>query len=273
MTMRRTKWPYWLAIGWLLLVVIAAVLADWLPIRSALDQNLNDMLAPPSAELWFGADSLGRDVFSRTVHGFRITLAVSLGSVGLGLFVGTVVGVCAGYFRGWIERLILMMIDVQLAFPPLVLLIAMVAYPGLPLLKVIIALGIVFIPATTRIARANTLRFSELEFVTAARAAGMSDLRIITRELLPNLMPPMLAYSLLLVAIAALAEAALSFLGLGVPAPTPTLGTMMAGEQSRVMDAPHAVFFPAVMLFLTIFALNIVGEDFQRRHDGRAGAA
>lgn len=271
--MRKPRSVYRVALVWLALVLLAALTADWLPIRDALHQSLSDMLKPPSAAQWFGADSLGRDVFSRTLHGFRITLLVSLGSVGLALVVGTVVGVCAGYFRGWVERVILMVIDVLLAFPPLVLVIAMVAYPGLPLAKVIIALGIVFVPATTRIARANTLRFSGLEFVTAARAAGMSDVRIIGRELLPNLVPPMLAYGLLLVAIAALAEAALSFLGLGIPPPAPSLGSMMAGEQSRVMEAPHAVFFPALMLFLTIFALNIVGEEVQRRHDGRAGAA
>jgi peptide/nickel transport system permease protein len=271
--MKRTPWMYLLALLWLALVLLATLLADWLPMHDPMAQSLENMLASPGAQRWFGADSLGRDVFSRSIHGFRITLAVSLGSVALALLVGTVVGVCAGYFRGWIERVILMLIDVLLAFPPLVLVIAMVAYPGNALLKVIIALGIVFMPATTRIARANTLRFSELEFITAARAAGMSDLRIIWRELLPNLVPAMLAYGLLLVAIAALAEAALSFLGLGVPPPAPTLGAMMAGEQSRVMEAPHAVFFPAGMLFLTIFALNLVGEQIQRRHDGRAGAA
>jgi peptide/nickel transport system permease protein len=271
--MARTPMTFKLALAWLGLVVAATLLADWLPLRNPLSQSLPQMLAGPEPGLWFGADSLGRDVLSRTVHGFRITLVVSLASVVLALVAGTAVGVCAGYFRGRTEQGILMLIDVLLAFPPLVLVIAMVAYPGSALLKVVIALAIVFTPATTRIARANTLRFSELEFVTAARAAGMSDWRIIWRELLPNLVPPMLAYGLLLVAVAALAEAALSFLGLGVPPPAPTLGAMMAGEQSRVMDAPHAVFFPAGMLFLTIFALNLVGEEVQRRHDGRAGAA
>jgi peptide/nickel transport system permease protein len=136
---------------------------------------------------------------------------------------------------------------------------------------VIVALGIVFTPAVVRIARANTLRLSELEF-DAARAAGMGDAHHL-RELLPNLVPALLAYALLLVAVGALAEAGLSFLGLGVPPPAPSLGSLMASEQSRVMDAPHAVFFPALMLFLTIFALNLVGEQIQKRIDGRAGAA
>ncbi len=258
---------------WLLLVFLATVAGAWLPLQDPMQQSLLSMLAAPDQQHWFGADSLGRDIFSRTLHGFQITWAVSLGSVAVGLLIGGTLGICAGYFRGWVERTILTGTNILLAFPPLVLIIAMVAYPGQPLLKVIIALGIVFIPSFTRIARANTLRFSEQEFITAARAAGMGDTRLITRELLPNLVPSLLAYSLLVIAVAAVAEAGLSFLGLGVPPPTPSLGMMMASEQANVMLAPHAVFFPAVMLFLTIFALNLVGEEVQRRIDGRGRAA
>lgn len=271
--MRRYSKTYLVSVAWLVLVVLATACADWLPLRDPMRMSLVDMLAPPDARRWFGADSLGRDVLSRTIHGFRITLAVSLGSVGLALVLGGVLGVCAGYFRGWVERAVLMLANVMLAFPPLVLVIAMVAYPGNALAKVVVALGIVFVPAVTRIARANTLRFAEQDFVTAARAAGMGHARLILRELLPNLVPPLLAYSLLMIAIGALAEAALSFLGLGVPPPAPTLGSMMASEQSRVLEGPHAVFFPAAMLFLTIFALNQVGEQIQRRIDGRGRAA
>jgi peptide/nickel transport system permease protein len=263
---------FFVALAWLGMVLMLTLLADVLPIRNPMAQHLESMLAPPDSNRWFGADSLGRDVFSRSIHGFRITLAVSLGSVALALALGTAIGVCAGYFRGRLEQAILIVVDVLLAFPPLVLVIAMVAYPGHALTKVIIALAIVFVPATTRIARANTLRFGEQAFILAARAMGMSHWRIICREILPNLLPSMMAYGLLLVAIAALAEAALSFLGLGVPPPTPTLGAMMSGEQSRVIQAPHAVFFPASMLFLTIFALNLVGEQLQRRFDARGGA-
>jgi peptide/nickel transport system permease protein len=271
--MQRTPLLHRLAMVWLALVLTATLTANWLPIPDPLAQSLSDMLAKPDAARWFGADSLGRDVFSRTIHGFRITLVVSLGSVAFGLALGGLLGIIAGYYRGWIERVILMVVNVLLAFPPLVLIIAMVAYPGQALVKVIVALGIVFTPAVVRIARANTLRLSELEFVTAARAAGMGNARIIFRELLPNLVPALLAYALLLVAVGALAEAGLSFLGLGVPPPAPSLGSLMASEQSRVMDAPHAVFLPALMLFLTIFALNLVGEQIQKRIDGRAGAA
>ncbi|SPA32519.1 Binding-protein-dependent transport systems inner membrane component [Cupriavidus taiwanensis] len=271
--MRLSPKLYLFSVAWLVLVAGATLLADWLPLRDPMRLHLADMLATPDATRWFGADSLGRDVLARTLYGFRITAVVSLGSVTLALLVGGTLGVCAGYFRGWVERAILMLSNVMLAFPPLVLVIAMVAYPGPPLVKVVVALGIVFVPAVIRIARANTLRLGEQQFVTAARAAGMGHARLIVRELLPNLVPALLAYSLLLVAIGALAEAALSFLGLGVPPPAPSLGSMMASEQSRVVEGPHAVFFPAGMLFLTIFALNQVGEELQRRLDGRARAA
>lgn len=271
--MRKHQLSLHISCAWLTLVLLTTVSASWLPIQDPTMQSLTNMLASPGPQRWFGADSLGRDIFARTIHGFRITLLVSLGSVAIALFVGGALGICAGYFRGWTERVILTAANILLAFPPLVLIIALVAYPGDPLLKVMVALAIVFTPSFIRIARANTLRYSEQDFITAARAAGMADMRLITRELLPNLVPSLLAYCLLLVAIAAVAEAGLSFLGLGVPAPAPTLGGMMASEQGNVLEAPHAVFFPAAMLFVTIFSLNLIGEEVQRRIDGRGRSA
>lgn len=270
---RRQSPGVLLSIVWLLLVTVATLTATWLPIADPARQSLLQMLASPSAQNWFGTDSLGRDVFARTIYGFRVTFAVSLGSVLLALLVGGAFGMIAGYFRGWAERIILAVCNVVLAFPPLVLIIAMVAYPGNALVKVIVALSIVFTPAVIRIVRANTLAFSEREFVTAARAVGMGDGRLLVREILPNLLPALLSYGLLLVAIGALAEAGLSYLGLSVPPPAPTLGAMMAAEQANVLEAPHAVFFPAVALFLTIFALNIVAEGVQRQIDSRSGVA
>lgn len=261
------------AAAWLVLVLLAAVFASWLPIQNPLVQNLDNMLAPPSLQHWFGADSLGRDVFARTLHGLRITIIVSLGAVTLALLAGGALGICAGYFRGGLERVILLGVNVLLAFPPLVLVIALAAYPGHALPKVILALAVVFVPAVTRLARVGTLRIGGQAFVLAASAAGMRPARLICCELLPNLVPPLLAYGLLMVSLAALAEAALGFLGLGVPPPVPTLGAMMAAEQSRALEAPHAVFFPGGVLLLTTLALNLVGEALQRRLDDRAGNA
>ena len=262
-----------LAFGWLALVLLVTLLADHLPLHDPLAPNLEHMLAAPDARHWFGADSLGRDVLSRCLHGFRITLAVSLGATLLALLAGGVLGLCAGYFRGRVEWAVMLLVDVLLAFPPLVLIIALSAHPGQALLKVVVTVALVFLPAVTRIARAQTLKLSRLEFVTAAQAMGMGNLRILLRELLPNVLPPLLAYGLLLVAVAALIEAALGFLGLGVPAPAPTLGGMMAAEQARLREAPHAVFFPAALLFMTTLALSLMGEAWQRRLEGRRSLA
>ena len=165
-----------------------------------------------------------------------------------------------------------MVVNVLLAFPPLVLIIAMVAYPGQALVKVIVALGIVFTPAVVRIARANTLRLSELEFVTAARAAGMGDARIILRELLPNLVPALLAYALLLVAVGALAEAGLSFLGLGVPPGTPSLGEMLAQGKNNI-DAWWISLSTFCVLVLTLLLLTFMGDALRDALDPRKASA
>ena len=258
---------------WLGLAVVVALTAPWLPLANPMEQDLLRMLEPPGAGLWFGADSLGRDIFARTLFGLRVTFIVALGAVALGLLIGGLAGLLAGYFRGWTERFILAGNNVLMAFPPIVLTVALMAYPGNPLPKVILALGLVFASAFTRITRVNTMVFAQQDFVTAARAIGMRDLRIMAREVVPNLVTPLLVFALLMVSVAAVAEGTLSFLGLSVPPPTPTLGGMIASEVSSMREAPHAVFFPALIFFLTIFALNRLGEYVQRSLDVRESAA
>jgi len=263
---------FWIPLGWLALVVLAAAAADVLPLADRNAQDLLDILALPTWAHPFGNDSLGRDILARTIFGLRISLAAGLGSVALGLALGGSLGLLAGYYRGRLETLAMSGMNVVLAFPPLVLAIAITSSAGPPLLKVIVAIGVLFIPAFARIARANTLVFAEMEFVLAARAVGMSDRRILLGEILPNLVTPLLVYSLLMVAIAIVAEASLSFLGLSIPPPAPSLGSMISSEEANVLDAPFAVFFPAGVLFLTVFALNLVGEQVQRRLDVRERA-
>jgi peptide/nickel transport system permease protein len=269
----KTLFGLVLPLIWLLATALAALLAPWLPIADPMKQDLMVMHSPPIEGLWFGADSLGRDVFARTLHGLRVTFVVGIGSVAIGLVIGGILGILAGYFRGWTERVIMTGNNVLMAFPPLVLTIALMSYPGDPLPKVIIALGLVFISAFARITRVNTLLFAHQDFVTAARAIGMRDMRIMAREIAPNLVTPLLVYALLMFALAAVAEGTLSFLGLSVPPPTPTLGGMISSEVNNMHDAPHAVFFPAFVLFMTIFALNRVGEYVQRQLDVRESAA
>ncbi|ARU05545.1 hypothetical protein CCO03_13410 [Comamonas serinivorans] len=256
------------SVAWLALMALLSLLADGLPLPSPDAQDLNNMLAGPSGSHWLGADSLGRDILARTVHGLRLTFLVSFASVGLALVIGTCLGISAGYIGGWYDRGLSLGLNVLLAFPPLVLIVALVAYPGNMLIKIIASLALVFVPSITRIARASTLRFARLDFVAAAKVAGLSHHRIITRELMPNVLPVLLAYAFLLLGIGALAEAGLSYLGLGMPPSVPTLGGMMAAEQARILDAPHAVFFPGLVLFLTIFAINIVGERFNAGSEG-----
>ena len=255
----------WVPIVWLTAAVAAAVFADWLPLPAPDDQDLVDILAPPGAHHLFGADSLGRDVLSRTIFALRISLMAGIGSVAIGLVVGGFAGMVAGYFRGRTEAVTMAAMNIVLAFPPLVLAIAITSAAGPALLKVILAIGLLFVPAFARLARANTLVFGNKEFVLAAHAMGMRDSRIVVSEILPNLVPPLLAYSLLMVAVAIVAEASLSFLGLSVPPPAPSLGSMIAAEQRNVLDAPFAVFFPAAFLFLTVLALNMAGEQVSRR--------
>ncbi|MBS0524343.1 MAG: ABC transporter permease [Proteobacteria bacterium] len=255
----------WAPIAWLVLVVGAAALADWLPLPSPNDQDLADILATPGSVHLFGGDSLGRDVLARTIFALRISLVAGVGAVAIGLVVGGLVGTLAGYFGGRVESVAMGAMDIVLAFPPLVLAIAITSGAGPALLKVILAIGVLFVPAFARIARANTLVFGNKEFVLAAHAMGMRHSRIILSEILPNLVPPLLVYSLLMVAVAIVAEASLSFLGLSVPPPAPSLGSMIAAEQRNVLDAPFVVFFPAAVLFLTVLTLNMAGEQVSRR--------
>lgn len=265
----------WLGIvlpgAWLLAAVLGASLAPWLPVDPQ-GMDLFAILQPPDAAHWFGTDSLGRDIFVRTLYGLRVTFIVGLGSVVIGLSIGSALGMLAGYLRGRFDLGVTAAINILLAFPPMVLIIALMSYPGDPLLKVVLAMGLIFVSIFTRIARINTISFARQEFVTAARAIGMRRPRILLQEIAPNLVAPLMSYALLMVAVAAVAEGSLSFLGLSVPPPTPTLGGMVSAEIANLEMAPHAVFFPALTLFLTVLALNRLGESLQRRLDIRSSA-
>ena len=233
--------------AWLVVAIAATVFAGLLPLPDPFKQALLRTLQPPSAAHWLGTDSLGRDVFSRSIVGLRVSLIVGIGSVAFGLALGGALGLVSGYFRGLIDLWISAVMTVVLSFPPLVLAIAIMSYAQPSLVLVIVVLGILFVPAFARIARANTLSLVEREFVLAA-------------------------YSMLMVAVAIIGEAALSFLGLSVPPPQPTLGGMIAAERANLLEAPWSVFGPAGFLFLTILSLNIVGDQVQRRLDGREAA-
>jgi peptide/nickel transport system permease protein len=260
------------AAGWIALIGLAAIFADLLPIQSPIDMDMLDKRAPPSAAHLLGTDNLGRDMLSRLIHGARISLTVGLLAPVIGVTIGGALGMLAGYFRGRLELLTVGGVDVLLAFPPLVFALAVTAYLGQSALNITLVIGVLGIPAFTRVARAVTLSLSEREFVTAARALGATHARILVRELLPNVALPLLAFFLLGVAVTIVVEGALSFLGLGVPPPAPSWGSMI-GEGRETLDlAPWLAFLPAGTMFITVLAFNIVGDTLRALTDPRPGA-
>ena len=259
-----------IATTWLVALTIAAALASHLGLQSPFDGDLLETLAMPSADHWLGTDSLGRDTFARLLYGGQVSLTVSLGSVGFGLVVGGALGLVAGYFGALADRVIMGVMTVLLCFPALILAIALIASLGPNIANVTLAIGIIFVPAFARITRANTLSLRSREFVLAAEALGARLPRILLREILPNLMPALLSYAVVMLGIAILAEAALGFLGLSVRPPQPSWGGMIASERVNLADAPQAVFIPAAFLFVTVLAINLLGEALRRIFDIRA---
>jgi peptide/nickel transport system permease protein len=259
------------AVGWIALIVLAAALADFLPIGSPTDMDMLARRALPSSQHLLGTDQLGRDELARLIYGARISLTVGLLAPVIGVTVGCCLGMLAGYFRGRLETLTVAGVDVLLAFPPLVFALAVTAYLGQSVLNLTLVIGVLGIPAFTRVARAVTLSLSEREFVTAARALGATHTRILLRELLPNVALPLLAFFLLGVAVTIVVEGALSFLGLGVPPPAPSWGSMI-GEGRESLDlAPWLAFLPAGFMFATVLAFNIVGDTLRALTDPRPG--
>lgn len=268
---RRPGFGVALAAFWITVVALLAIGADWLPIPSPTDIDFLAKRAPPSAEHWLGTDNLGRDELSRLIFGARISLTVGLLAPVIGGTVGGCLGLLAGYFRGRFEAVVVGGVDVLLAFPPLVLALAVTAYLGQSVLNLVLVLGVLGIPAFTRVARATTLAFAQREFVAAARALGATHARILVRELLPNVMLPLLAFFLLGIAVTIVVEGALSFLGLGVPPPAPSWGIMI-GEGRETLDlAPRLAFLPCAVMFATVLSLNLVGDALRALTDPRPG--
>ena len=269
---RRVGVLFFAAIFWIGLVAFGAIFANLLPIPSPTDIDFLGKRAPPSAEHWLGNDQLGRDVFSRLIYGGRISLTVGLLAPTMSVVIGGALGMLAGYYRGRLETFVVGGMDVLLAFPPLVFAIAVTTYLGQSALNITLVIGILGIPAFTRVARAVTLSLTEREFVTAARALGATDSRILLRELLPNVALPLAAFFLLGVAVTIVVEGALSFLGLGVPPPAPSWGSMIGEGRESLDIAPRLAFLPAIVMFLTVLAFNIIGDTLRALTDPRPGA-
>jgi peptide/nickel transport system permease protein len=268
----RLSYVFWTAATWIGIVALAASLANFLPIPSPTEMDMLARRMAPDAQHWLGTDGLGRDMLARLVFGARTSLSVGLLAPMIGLLVGAGLGMLAGYFRGRFEALAMGGMDVLLAFPPLVLILAITAYLGQSILNLSITIGFLSIPPFARVARAATLTLAEREFVTAARALGATHARILLRELLPNVLLPLLAFFLLAVAVTIVVEGALSLLGLGVPPPQPSWGSMIGEGRESLDIAPWLAFLPAGVMFLTVLSFNLVGDTLRAITDPRENA-
>jgi peptide/nickel transport system permease protein len=269
---RRLGLLFWAAISWVVFVFAVAILADLLPLPSPTDMDMLEKRAPFSPSHWLGTDGLGRDELSRVIHGARISLVVGIFAPIIGLVLGGALGMLAGYFRGRFESLVVGSMDVLLAFPPLILALAVTAYLGQSVFYLTCILGVLSVPAFMRVARAATLTLARREFVIAAQALGATHARILLRELLPNVMLPLFAFFLLAVAVIIVAEGALSFLGLGVPPPISSWGSMIGEGRQSLEVAPRLAFIPAIAMFLTVLSFNLVGDTLRALTDPRQGA-
>ncbi len=249
--------------------LVLAAAAPWLSPHSPIDQDLSHRLRAPSAEHLFGTDDFGRDLLSRVVHGSRISLTVGVFAVLLALVVGGTLGVVAGYYGGALDLLLMRIVDVLLAFPSILLAIAVVAALGPSLTNAMIAVGITGIPVYARLVRGVVLQVKGLEFVTAARALGARDGRILSQAVLPNCMAPILVQTSLGLATAILDAAGLSFLGLGAQPPTPEWGAMLSQGRQLLLDAPWALTAPGGAILLAVLGFNLLGDGLRDLFDPR----
>ncbi len=249
-----------------LLTYIDEVVFGYAVVESVL-HNPNDPAGmprePPSATHPMGTDDIGRDILARTIYATKISLQVALGAILTATAIGSTIGIAAGYFGGRIEMVLMRFVDMLLGFPALVLAIGVVATLGFELRNVIIALAIVYTPQFARIARSSAISVKEEAYIDAARALGYSRRHILFREVLPNSLSPLLVQASLLMALAIIAEAALSFLGLGVQPPTPSWGEMVARGTTYLSDAPWISLFPGIAIFIAVLSFNLVGDGIR----------
>ncbi|MBN9347743.1 MAG: ABC transporter permease [Devosia sp.] len=228
-------------------------------------------MLPPSAEHWFGTDNLGRDVASRVFYGTRISLFIGIATVLLTGIAGTLLGLVAGYVRT-LDGVLMRIMDGFMAFPALMLAVAITATLGPSSINAVVALAAVYIPRTARVVRASALVVSQLDYVESARVLGCSESRILWRHILPNCLGPLIVQLTFVFAYAVLSEAALSFLGMGTPPPTPTLGAVIAEGRDYVREAPWICLFPGLALLICVLGLNLMGDGLRDRFDPRRSA-
>ena len=254
----------------LVLFVLAALFAGYVAPMDPLSTNAKSSLAPPGAKHWLGADVMGRDEYSRIIHGARISLAVSIGATSLGAIFGVSIGLASGYLGGWFDLIVQRITEVLQSLPLLVMALVITTALGPSLQNTIIAIALPLIPNVSRVIRSNTLSLREMPFVEAAQAAGMSEWRIAIRHILPNTMAPLIVLATAQLGSTILTEASLSFLGLGVPEPYPSWGRMLSESAAEyVRTAPWLVIFPGLAISLVVFGTNLLGDALRDLLDPR----
>jgi peptide/nickel transport system permease protein len=259
-----------IGVALLTLFTLCAIFAPQLAPADPAALNLDARLLPPSHSHWFGTDELGRDTLSRVLYGARLSLLVAVSVVSCSLFLGLILGGLAGYYGGIVDTVLnIYLMNAFLALPGILLAIAFVAFLGPGLINLVLALAIGGWVGYARLVRAQVLTVKEREYIEAARALGASDLRIFVRHILPNILQPIIVQSAIGMAGAVLAEATLSFLGLGIPPPTASWGAMLNDARSHLFDSPHLVIFPAIAVMLCVLSFNFLGDALRDYLDPR----
>lgn len=255
--------------GIVLFFVLLAIFGPRIAPEGINEQVLADRLLPPSSEYWLGTDDLGRDIFSRIIHGAQISLKVGFFSVIGSVVVGSMLGIIAGYYGRWVDTIISRIFDIMLAFPSILLAIAIVSVLGPNLMNALIAIAIINVPNFGRLIRSKVLSIKEDEYITAAKGIGMRDARILISHILPNSMAPVIVQGTLAIATAILEAAALGFLGLGAQAPAPEWGKMLADSKNYLQSAPWTMIFPGLAIMLTVLGFNLMGDGLRDALDPR----
>lgn len=253
----------------IVILVICAIFAPFLATHDPIVQDILNRYQAPSVNHWLGTDELGRDIFSRIIYGTRISIQIGVIAVGISMAIGIFLGAIAGYFGKWVDHVIMRVIDVLMAFPSILLAIAMVAVLGPGLTNAMIAVGIVGVPHFARIVRSTVLSVKETEYIEAARAIGARDKRILFRHVLPNCLAPIIVQTTLSIGTAILDAAGLSFLGLGAQPPSPEWGAMLSDGRAALQTAPWVVTFPGLAILFTVLGFNLLGDGLRDALDPR----
>ncbi len=269
---RKLGFVFWMAAAWILIISFCALFADLLGFQDPLKTNLRNAYAPMMSEgHLLGSDPVGRDMLSRIVYGARVSLQIAFSAPFISLVLGLTFGIWAGYFRGKVDGTIGVFVDAILAFPNIIAIMAVLFFLGPTLLNMILVLGFFGMVADLRVARANTMLFAEREFVLAARAQGASHMRIMIKELLPNVIAPVLALAIIGMSRVIVIEGILAFLGVGLPPPNPSWGKMISDGYTDLSYAPHVTFLPAAAMFFTILSFNLIGDKLRSLSNARGG--